>query len=85
VSDISSEQALGESSQTVYSLALILVEETGLTDTKEKLASVDLSIETTKAEYEKVKETDDAKLHTVQAQIEVVKETHDLGAELVSG
>jgi hypothetical protein len=73
------------SSQTVYLLALILVEETGLMDTEEKLASVDSSIETTKAEYEKVKETDDAKLHAVQAQVEVAKETHDLGAESVSG
>jgi hypothetical protein len=86
----------------------INVLQTGLADTKEKLASVDFSIETkkknkllksyfrhtchdrlskgtammtpaietTKAEYEKVKETDDAKLHAVQAQVEVAEETY---------
>jgi hypothetical protein len=54
----------------------INVLQTGLADTNEKLASVDSSIETTKAEYEKAKETDDAKLHTVQAQVKVAMETH---------
>jgi hypothetical protein len=54
----------------------INVLQTGLADTKEKLPSVHFSIETTKAEYEKVKETDDAKLHAVQAQVEVVKKTY---------
>jgi chromosome segregation ATPase len=48
--------------------------QTGLADTKEKLASIDSSIETTKAEYDKVKEDGDAKLHAVQAQVEVAKE-----------
>jgi hypothetical protein len=50
--------------------------QTGLADTKEKLASVDSSIETTNAEYEKAKETDDAKLHAVQAQVAVAKKTY---------
>jgi hypothetical protein len=50
--------------------------QTSLADTKEKLASVDSSIETIKAEYEKAKETDDAKLHALQAKVEVAKEIY---------
>jgi chromosome segregation ATPase len=53
----------------------IHVLQTGLADTKEKLVSVDSSIEATKARYKKVKEADNAKLHAVQAQVEVAKET----------
>jgi chromosome segregation ATPase len=48
--------------------------QTGLVDIKEKLASINSSIETTKAEYEKVKENGDAKLHAVRAQVEAAKE-----------
>lgn len=53
----------------------IHVLQTSLANTKEKLGSIDSSIETTKNEYEKTKETDDAKLHAVQAQVAIAKET----------
>jgi chromosome segregation ATPase len=49
----------------------IHVLQTRLADTKEKLASVNASIETTKVAYEKAEETDDAKLHVAKAQVEV--------------
>jgi hypothetical protein len=62
----------------------IQVLQTGHADTKEKLASVDSSIETTKAEYEKAKETEDAKLHAVQAQVEAAKETSEAAKDMAT-
>jgi hypothetical protein len=58
----------------VFNQGLALQE--GLADTRKKLASVDSRIETTKAEFEKAKETDGAKLHAVQAQVAAAKESY---------
>jgi hypothetical protein len=53
-----------------------------LADTKETLASVDFSIETTKAEYEKAKNTDNVKSHAVQRQVEAAKETYQKAKDM---